>query len=68
MRKEFGKWLMDIAKYITTAFLITSVFGDIPDRIVVYILSIIAVGVSLFGGLWLLKDKKTDKNINEKEK
>lgn len=32
MRKELGKWLMDIAKYITTAVILTSIFGDIQER------------------------------------
>lgn len=29
MRKEFGKWLMDIAKYIATAVILSSVFGEV---------------------------------------
>ena len=32
MRKEFGKWLMDIAKYITTAVILTSIFGDVDEN------------------------------------
>ena len=32
MRKEFGKWLMDIAKYIATAIILTSIFGDIKQK------------------------------------
>ncbi len=31
MRKEFGKWLMDIAKYITTAVVLTSFFGTVEQ-------------------------------------
>ena len=31
MKKEFGKWLMDIAKYVATAVLLSSFFADI-DR------------------------------------
>lgn len=31
MRKELGKWLMDISKYITTAVILTSIFGDIAQ-------------------------------------
>ena len=27
MKKEFGKWLMDVAKYLATAVLISSVFN-----------------------------------------
>ena len=28
MRKEFGKWLMDIAKHIATAVILSSVFEE----------------------------------------
>ncbi len=31
MKKELGKWLMDIAKYIVTALLLSSVFGDMQN-------------------------------------
>lgn len=36
MRKEFGKWLMDIAKYIATAIILTSIFGDIKQKWIIY--------------------------------
>lgn len=29
MKHEFGKWLMDVAKYLVTAVLLASVFSDI---------------------------------------
>lgn len=28
MKKELGKWLMDIAKYTMTAVILTSIFGE----------------------------------------
>ena len=31
-KKEFGKWLMDIAKYITTAVILSSMIGDIRGK------------------------------------
>jgi hypothetical protein len=31
MQKELGKWLMDIAKYITTAVLLSSIFGEVTS-------------------------------------
>ena len=37
MRKELGKWLMDIAKYLVTAVLLASVFSDITERWIVYV-------------------------------
>lgn len=62
MRKELGKWLMDIAKYITTAVLLASVFSEMNSGWVVYLCSTIAVTITLCGGLWMLKDKNDDNN------
>ncbi len=31
MRTELGKWLMDIAKYMVTVLLLSSVFGDMTN-------------------------------------
>ena len=56
MRKELGKWLMDIAKYIVTAVIISSLFGDM-DSSTVYITGAIAVLGTLIGGLILISDK-----------
>ena len=58
MRKEFGKWLMDIAKYITTAVILTSIFGEIEQRWIIYAGGIISIVLTLGIGLWLVRDKK----------
>ncbi|MFK2593889.1 DUF6722 family protein [Bacteroides fragilis] len=58
MKKELGKWLMDIAKYITTVVVLTSIFGDVQERWIIYVGGSLAVIVTLLAGLWLVKDKK----------
>ena len=58
MRKEFGKWLMDIAKYITTAVILTSIFGEIDQKWIIYVGGIISILLTLRIGLWLVRDKK----------
>ena len=58
MRKEFGKWLMDIAKYITTAVILTSIFDEIDQKWVIYVGGIISILLTLGIGLWLVQDKK----------
>ena len=58
MRKEFGKWLMDIAKYITTAVILTSIFGEIDQKWIIYVGGIISILLTLSIGLWLVRDKK----------
>lgn len=55
MRKEFGKWLMDIAKYITTAVILSSVFGQVTEQWIIYVGGAITVLVTLLWGLFLLK-------------
>lgn len=57
MRKEFGKWLMDVAKYMVTALLLSSVFGDMENPLVLTSV-IVASGATLVAGLWLVRDKK----------
>ena len=50
------KWLMDIAKYITTAVILTSIFGDIEERWLVYTGGTITIIVVLSWGLFLVKE------------
>lgn len=58
-RKELGKWLMDIAKYMTTAVLLTSLFNGVNEWAwYLYGLVVIAVLVTLATGLFLIKDKE----------
>lgn len=57
MKKELGKWLMDIAKYMVTALLLSSVFGDIGQTYV-FISVIAASAITLGWGLYLVKDNK----------
>lgn len=62
MRKELGKWFLDIAKYMTTAVLLTSLFSEVNEWAwYMYGLVVLAVLVTLLTGLTLLKDKKEDK-------
>lgn len=58
MKKEFGKWLMDIAKYITTAVILSSMIGDIREKGYLYSIAFILVAVSLGWGLYLVRDKQ----------
>ncbi len=61
MRKEFGKWLMDIAKYIATAVVLTSIFGSVGEKWIIYVGGFLAILLTLCTGLWLVRDKKEEK-------
>jgi len=58
MKKEIGKWFMDIAKYVATAVLISSFFGGFEQKWIMYLVGIVTVIFSLFIGLYFIKDKK----------
>ena len=58
MKKEFGKWLMDIAKYMVTALLLSSALGNM-NRTWVFVGVMIGTILTLGWGLILInKDKK----------
>ena len=63
MRKEFGKWLMDIAKYIATAVILTSLFGSMEQQWVIYMSGILAILLTLGIGLWLVRDNKEERKL-----
>ena len=60
MKKELGKWLMDIAKYIATAVLLTSIFRDIEEKPIIYLGGLLSIILTLGIGLWLIKNNKGD--------
>jgi hypothetical protein len=49
---------MDISKYIVTAIMLTSIFGDIDERWIVYAICGSTVLVTLLWGLYLTKEPK----------
>ncbi len=57
MGTELGKWLMDVAKYIFTAVLLSAAFGDLT-RPVVLTVAILSVFITLLVGLILVENKK----------
>ena len=75
MKREIGKWFMDIAKYIATAVLLTQIFGGLSESpyIILYaLLSVVAIfyiGVSMIHNDDIAKEKRErnrEKNKNKK--
>ena len=58
MKKEFGKWLMDIDKYVTTAVLLSSIFANIERTWSLLLFAVICIVLTLALGLWLVRDQK----------
>lgn len=69
MKKEFGKWLMDIAKYMVTALLLSTIFADMKDPIILYMVAIFSF-VLLISGLAVIynseNENKDKRKINKK--
>ena len=59
MKKEIGKWLMDIAKYLATAVLITSIIGDFEQKWAMYLIATFTFVLSLGFGLLLISEKQS---------
>jgi bacteriorhodopsin len=53
MKRDVGQWLMDIAKYIITAAIITGFLGDITQKWLYYTAGLFAASTCFFGGLYL---------------
>jgi len=50
-KKKIGEWLMDVSKYMLTAVLISTIFKDLENKWVIYVVGFIAVIFSLYIGV-----------------
>lgn len=57
-KENLGKYLLDISKYVVTGVMITSLFKDLDDKIIIYICSFIISLSALIVGLVLTNKKK----------
>ncbi len=53
-KKEFGKFLIDIAKYIITAIVVSSFFKSFGDTWIIYVFGTLTAGVLVGVGFWYL--------------
>ena len=67
MRKEMGKWVLDIAKYLATAVLISTLFRDIQEKSITLAIGGLSVTLILLLGMFLLKEPKEKVSKQEKE-
>lgn len=57
-RKKLADYLIDVSKYVLTGVVITSLFKDVTDKTLVYVIGIIVVVVALWAGLRLTPKRK----------
>jgi len=60
-KDKFANWLLDIAKYITTAVIISSIFEGIENRLYLLIAGIAVVGACLGWGMLLIQEDDVPK-------
>lgn len=73
MKKEIGKWFMDVAKYIATAVLLTQIFGGMADSMYIIIYALVSVVVIFALGVSIIHSddediKRRERNRNRKDK
>jgi len=57
-RDKFANFLIDVAKYVFTGVIITSLFNDVTDKTILYIVGMFIVVLSLTLGLVLTNKRK----------
>ena len=62
IQKEVGKWLMDVAKYIATAVVITSIFGGMVNKGWVVAVGLISIILMLVCGVVLINQSKSEQD------
>jgi len=56
IRKEIGKWLMDVAKYVVTAVVLSTFFSEIQEERFMYLIALAISIVVVVVGLYLQKE------------
>ena len=59
-QEKFADFLIDVSKYVLTGVIITSLFSDLTDRTMLYVIGLFIVGITLWIGL-ILTNKRKDK-------
>ena len=57
-KKEIGKWLMDIAKYLLTAVFFTSIFKEVSQRWLAAISALVVIVVFCVGVILYNRNSK----------
>ena len=68
MKKVFSAWLLDIAKYIVTALVITSALSDIVSGWFFYTACFVLVAVIIVFGILLYKGGEKEEKKRKEEK
>ena len=67
IKQEFGKWFLDVAKYVFTAMLLTSMFEEL-NQTWILLLTITILLLSFSAGFFLLKAAKREEDLKERKR
>lgn len=56
-KEKLSDYLLDVSKYILTGVVISSLFNDVTNKLIIYIIGLAAVFSTLWLGLRLTKKK-----------
>ena len=57
-KEKLANFLIDVAKYVFTGVIISSLFKDVSDKGILYVLGMVIVVFALWGGLLLTNKRK----------
>jgi Na+/glutamate symporter len=57
-KEKIADFLIDLAKYVLTGVIITSLFNDVKNKAILYFVGCVIVAVSILGGLKLTNKRK----------
>ena len=57
-QEKLANFLIDVAKYVFTGVIITSLFNDVSDKTILYIVGMAIVVFALWGGIMLTNKRK----------
>lgn len=63
MRLEFGKWLMDVAKYMLTALLLANVFGNMDSLGAIWLVIFLVIAILGLGLFFIYKSESDQKEV-----
>ena len=68
MKRELGKWFLDVSKFLFTGVLLSSIIADF-EKPVVYILAVVVGGIFFSFGLYAIRlaDKEEQKKKGGKK-
>ena len=57
-KEKFANFMIDVAKYVFTGVIITSLFNDVTDKTILYVVGLFIVIITLWIGLMLTNKRK----------